>query len=161
MEVPVNLRHLEKGSVHLEGEVDAKKLEVEGVDELIQAEQPLKYDLDVERVGRTILVEGALEMVLTCECARCLKPFRYVLRLDPWRAELPLEGEERVPVVNDCVDLTPFIREDTLLAFPQHPLCETECSGLPKRAESAKREEGGPAESGSPAWEELNKLKLK
>jgi len=39
---------------------------------------------------------------------------------------LPLEGEEKTPVDNDCVDLTPFAREDMLLEFPQHPVCEPE-----------------------------------
>ena len=42
------------------------------------------------------------------------------------------EGEDRVAVDNDCVDLTPYLREDILLEFPQHPLCKPECRGLKK-----------------------------
>ena len=55
-----------------------------------------------------------------------------MVRVDPWIADLPLVGEEKVAVDNDCVDLTPYLREDILLAFPQHPLCEPDCRGLPK-----------------------------
>ena len=63
---------------------------------------------------------------------RCLKEYPHRLVLENWTRHLPLEGEERAPIVNDCVDLTPFLREDILLEFPQHPLCEAECRGLPK-----------------------------
>jgi uncharacterized metal-binding protein YceD (DUF177 family) len=60
------------------------------------------------------------------------------------------------------VDLTPFVREDILLEFPRHPLCEPQCRGLPKMsAGKAKKSDGtGTTDVGSPAWAELNKLKL-
>ena len=52
--------------------------------------------------------------------------------IDAWTCHLPLQGEECAPVANDCVDLTPYMREDILLEFPQHPLCKPDCRGLPK-----------------------------
>ena len=55
---------------------------------------------------------------------------------------LPLEGEEEVPVINDCVDLTPYMREDILLAFPQHPLCEPDCGGLQAQPGQSERTSG-------------------
>jgi len=60
------------------------------------------------------------------------------------------------------VDLTPFAREDILLEFPQHPLCDPECSGLPNSSVGkAKKNSGaGKTEAGSSAWAELNKLKF-
>jgi len=75
---------------------------------------------------------------------------------------LPLEGEESVPVVNDCVDLTPYVREDILLEFPQHPLCDAECRGLPNSisGKATKPLKSDQAETGSTAWSELNKLKF-
>ena len=68
----------------------------------------------------------------------------------------------RSPVVNDCVDLTPYVREDILLEFPQHPLCDPECRGLPKTSIGKSRNTSGTGktEVGSSAWAELNKLKL-
>jgi uncharacterized metal-binding protein YceD (DUF177 family) len=66
-------------------------------------------------------------------------------------------------VINDCVDLTPYVREDIFLAFPQRPLCDPNCSGLKT---PANKSEHGPAASGeapgdsSSPWSVLDKLKL-
>jgi uncharacterized metal-binding protein YceD (DUF177 family) len=75
---------------------------------------------------------------------------------------LPLQGEDRVAVVNDCVDLTPYLREDILLEFPRHPLCNAECRGLPRTSVGKSRNTSGAGktEVDSSAWTELNKLKL-
>ena len=40
------------------------------------------------------------------------------------------KARTQVAIENDCVDLTPFVREDILLEFPQHPLCKPDCGGL-------------------------------
>jgi uncharacterized metal-binding protein YceD (DUF177 family) len=55
--------------------------------------------------------------------------------------------------------LTPYLREDILLALPQHPLCEPECGGLklPARAKDPEKTAGNTAS----AWDALDKLKLK
>jgi uncharacterized metal-binding protein YceD (DUF177 family) len=81
---------------------------------------------------------------------------------DNWAVHLPLVGEDKVDSAGDSVDLTPYIREDILLAFPQHPLCETECRGLKTQpATGAKGSNGAEqSEETSSAWAELNKLKL-
>ena len=73
-----------------------------------------------------------------------------------------LEGEDKVSLVNDCVDLTPHIREDMVLAFPQHPLCKPDCSGLAKAQKKPEKSPGmaGKPESASSAWSALDKLKL-
>ena len=158
----VNLRHLEAHEACLEGELSVEELDIDPRDEVIQANQPLQYDFEVQKVEEGLLLQGHLRMALDCQCVRCLKPFQYHLDLQTWACHVPLEGEERAPVVNDCVDLTPFVREDILLEFPRHPLCEPQCRGLPKMAAGrAKKASGaGRTEVGSPAWAELNKLKL-
>jgi uncharacterized protein len=162
MKLTINLRHLEKKPLHLEGELPAQALELEGIDEMIRVTEPLHYALDVERVGQNVIVQGNLRLTLECECVRCLKPFKVPLEFDNWVADLPLTGEEAVAVENDCVDLTPFIREDILLAFPQHPLCETDCSGLPEAPQNQSKHASGATPIGevSSAWAELNKLKF-
>jgi uncharacterized protein len=114
--------------------------------------------LTAQRLGGDIVAQGSLELTLDCECARCLKPFPYVIRLEPWTAHLPLEGPEKVAVYDDLADLTPQIREDILLEFPQHPLCGADCGGLPNRSKE-KKTGAGQADSSS-AWSELNKLKF-
>lgn len=163
MQISFNIRHLENGTVRLAGELPAGELELEQIDEMIQAGKPLKHDLEVERHDRAYLVHGSLELPIRCECVRCLKPFESVIRLPNWSCLLPLEGEDKVLIVNDRVDLTPYVREDIVLAFPQHPLCEPECCGLV----ATRRSDGKTAMLSSPpednaasAWSELNKLKL-
>ena len=161
MPVIFNARHLEEKTLFLKGELPAAELDLASVDELIHLSKPLAYDLEVERLEKAILVQGNLSLVLDCECARCLKPYQHVLALGEWACHLALEGEEKVQIINDCVDLTPYLREDILLGFPQHPLCEPECEGLAMhRHEQAKPGLVPEPGSVSAAWAELNKLKF-
>jgi uncharacterized protein len=161
MPIIVNLRHLETNDVHLEGELPAEELDIDSKDEVIAVGQPLKFNLQVQQLEGAILATGELELTLDCQCVRCLKPFQYRFELPSWAAHLPLEGEDAVPVTNDCVDLTPYVREDILLEFPQHPLCDPECRGLPETVTGKPiKASGAGTEKGSSAWAELNKLKL-
>jgi uncharacterized protein len=153
----VNLRHLEAHEVHLEGELPAAELDFGLQDEMICAEQPLRYELTVEKLHEALLATGSLELVLDCRCVRCLKPFQHRVVLENWKCHLPLVGEEKVSVNGDCVDLTPFLREDMLLEFPPHPLCKPDCGGLEK-CQAPKT--GGKDVAASAAWAELDKLKL-
>ena len=162
MSLQVNLRHLEAHSVHLEGEIAIPDLDIQTRDEVIQIAGPLEYDLEAQKLEGGLLVQGRLSLVLECQCVRCLKKFVHRLELDPWTSHLPLQGEDAVPITNDCVDLTPWVREDILLEFPQHPLCERDCSGLGNTSvgKSKTFSNIGSTDAGSPAWEELNKLKF-
>jgi uncharacterized protein len=163
MSLLINLRQLDRETLHLKGELPPGDLDLADVDELIKLEQPLKYDLEAQKLDQSILVQGRLDLTLECECVRCLKPFKYRLELSDWACLLPLEGEEKAVVTNDSVDLTPSIREDILLGFPQHPLCKAECGGLPKKAIGKQKKTGAPAKTKetSSTWAELNKLKFK
>jgi len=160
MPLKFNIRHLEQHNLTLNGELSAADLEIDSLDELIHFEEPLSYELELQKLENAVLAQGALRVVLHCECARCLKRFERPLSLDRWACHLPLKGEEKVDVVNDLVDLTPFIREDIVLSLPQQPLCEPECKGLQNA--SRKLAAGGleKKDSTSSTWAELNKLKL-
>ena len=158
MSLKVNLRHLAEHGVRLEGELPVAELDLGVEDELIHLKKPLHYDLSVELLHDALLVTGLLVLPLDCECGRCLKKFKTELKLAGWAAHLPLEGEEKVLVDNDCVDLTPFVREDMLLDFPQHPLCKPECAGLKKKKTSSSP--GGEAKDAPSPWGALDKLKL-
>lgn len=159
MSLKVNLRHLEEHDLHLQDEMPVAELDLGVADEMIRAEQPLRYDLTVDLLHDALLVTGSLVLPLDCECVRCLKKFKTELKLAPWTVHLPLEGEDKVSVENDCVDLTPFMREDILLNFPQHPLCKPECAGIKTKSKASKAEAAeNPA---SAMWAELDKLKLK
>ena len=162
MPVTVNLMHLEGPEVHLEGDLPSDELDLDVRDEMMQASQPLKYDIEVQKLEHNLLVTGRLSLTLDCKCVRCLRPFQYEMEIDPWTVHLPLMGEDAVKVSNDCVDLTPYIREDILLEFPQHPLCDAECRGLPNSntGKATKPLRADQPQTGSTAWSELNKLKF-
>ena len=160
MPLLVNLRHLEEHNVDLKGELPVEELDLDVRDQVVRAEKPLQYQLEVQQMGRSLLVQGDLRLTLNCQCVRCLNPCEHRVEL-AWTRDLPLEGEEKVPVINDCVDLTPLVREDILLEFPQHPLCEAGCRGLPKPdVGKAQKTSGSGPKPKSSAWAELDKLKF-
>ncbi len=133
MPLLVNIRHLETRSLDLKGELTATELDIDSCDEMIRVIRPLNYDLRVERLPGSILVQGRLRITLDCRCVRCLEPFGYPVALEGPICYLELQGDDKVAVVNDCVDLTPYLREDILLEFPRHPVCKPECRGLPPK----------------------------
>ena len=159
MPLKINLRHLEENEVELNGATPAQELGLDHLDELIHAENPVHYQLVAQKLNDQILVRGRLFLTLRCECVRCLKNFDLALDLPQWALHLPLEGEDKVDVVNDCVDLTPYVREDILLEFPQHPLCGRDCAGLPSRTD-VRAKNGASQTREASAWSELNKLKF-
>ena len=159
MSLTVNLRHLENRSVILRGELSAEELDLDTRDEMIRVKSPVRYDIEVEKLDGGLLVQGEIEVILECECVRCLKKFERTLELNPWTLHLPLEGDDKVSVDDDCADLTPFVREDILLEFPQHPLCKADCGGLKTKAGKSKKI-ADKVEPKPSAWTELNKLKL-
>jgi uncharacterized protein len=162
MTATINLHQLEREALHLKGELTPAELELEGLDELIHVEGVVNYELTAEKLEKSVLVQGNVSLKLRCECARCLKPFIQPMELANWTCHLPLEGEEAVPVTNDCVDLTPYLREDILLEFPQHPLCQPECDGLPGKSTGKIENTGGIGQTSKALsdWAALNKLKL-
>ena len=162
MPLTVNLRHLEEHPVRLAGALPVAELDLDTRDEVIHVSEPLAYELEVEGMDGGLLARGWLHLNLDCQCVRCLKAFKYRLKLPHWTVHLPFEGEEAVKVTNDLVDLTPYVREDILLEFPQHPLCDPECRGLPKSLIGRSKKTSSAKSSGqeSSTWAALNKLKL-
>ena len=162
MAIKVNLRHLEEKELRIAGQLTVGELDVDTRDEVVQVTHPLEYELEVQRLESGLLVQGRLALLLDCECVRCLKPFISELRLDNWKCHVPLEGEEKAAVTGDFVDLTPYLREDILLEFPQHPLCEADCSGLLKAHPGTRENAGDPKQTKreSSAWDDLDKLKF-
>ncbi len=161
MALIINMRELEDGDIEMEGILPLEELEIDIHDELIVVAGGLEYDFTVQSMEGGLLVRGIFTLPLKCECSRCLKPYDSNLSLTDWSIHIPLEGDDAVAVVNDTVDLTPAVREDILLEFPQHPLCDPECKGLAKvtvagvNTTAEKVDEPGPS-----PWSELNKLQL-
>ncbi|MBG86959.1 MAG: hypothetical protein CMO80_08685 [Verrucomicrobiales bacterium] len=155
MSLKVNLINLRKKSEQLSGELPVEEIGLESCDEMIAFKQPVEYDLTAEWLDKSVLVQGGVEAPIDCECVRCLQPFVTSVILTGYALHLPVSGEEAVEIIDDCVDLTPFLREDILLGLPQHPLCRSDCEGL-KQDESEQSETG----SKGSVWSELDNLKF-
>lgn len=161
MPLLVNIQAVARESLALKGELAVAELALGVDDAMVQAKEPLRYELVVEKLEDAVLAQGRLRLKLDCQCVRCLKPVVIELDLPGWACHLPLEGDDAVDIVADSVDLTPHIREDILLAFPQHPVCKPECGGL-KGGAGGKSKKTSEAAAGLPpsALSELDKLKL-
>jgi uncharacterized protein len=160
MPVLLELHALTEEPLTLEGLLPAPELDWGGPEDLVAFAGPLQYRFTVHREGDLLLLCGSLTVELDCLCARCLKPFRHRLTLDPWSLELELSGPEAIPLVGDVADLTPSLREDTVLALPQRPLCAPDCGGLTALTRPPEEIPGpGPAAERT-VWSELDKLKF-
>jgi len=159
MSARFSLSQLEVRNLTLQGELSVEELDIVTGDAMLQVRQPLLYDIELEKVEAGVFAHGRLALRLDCCCVRCLKEFVLELELADWSRLLPLSGEEAVPVEKDVVDLTPILREDMLLVFPQHPLCEPGCGGLPQQ-EQMKSSQPATGGVNSP-WSVLDQLKLK
>jgi len=156
----VDLLKLQTESLDLSGELPVAELDLGGDDTVVHLVHPLEYELTATNLDDALLVQGELRLPLDCECVRCLTPFMLVVEVPEFAAHLPLAGEDAVPVVGDCVDLTPFLREDILLTLPQHPLCKPDCRGLSQFAAGGASGPTSQTNAGASAWAALNKLKL-
>ena len=163
MPLLLKIEILAKGPVSLRGELAVDELQMETLDELIKIGGPLEYDLTAKRAGDTISLQGSMRMHLKCECARCLQSFEYRVELQDWSCFIPLSGKGNIQLINDSADLTPYLREDTFLSFPQHPLCESGCDESPQpgvegKSSTFKLASGNHNEASD--WAELDQLNL-
>ena len=150
----INYVELKEADQSLAGEITADALNLELKDELVTSIGPLIYDLTASLLENAILVRGRLELTVDCECARCLKNFAHKVHLPEWTLHLSTDGEDAIVFEDDSVDLTPWVREDTLLDFPKHPLCAPDCPGL----EAARSSMPEPEEEADPPLSPWAKL---
>ncbi len=96
---------------------------------------------------------GSLKIQVSLKCVACLEQFETDVVVDPFAIQKELDGRE-------LVDLTPEIREDIHLALPAYPRCDVEgrktCPASFPQAPAV-----APPQSGTAAWEALDKLKNK
>jgi uncharacterized protein len=158
----INLHELETEGCDLRGELQPEELDIETGDECLQVAGPAAYGFRVELVSGSLLLQGTIRIPLACVCVRCLRAVNRELTLSDWQCLVPLSGEDAAVVRDQCVDLTPWVREDIVLALPQHPLCDSECRGLPLPEQTFSRETSGEPHprTGVSPWEQLNKLKF-
>jgi len=151
----IETAQLGSGAKQFTGEEPAFALELES-DEFVQAESLIQYDLQARLVSVELLVQGTLEVDLSCLCSRCAERFSNTVRVQDFSRSYKLASE------NESIDLTNDVREDILLNFPMNWVCSSSCQGLcpqcganlNKQTCSCWREES------NATWSSLNQLNL-
>lgn len=95
---------------------------------------PLRGTLRASRTSEGIYVEGKLATAVLAECVRCLVEFSLpvTLQLDDLFYYPPSTAPQGEYVVgeNGFIDLSPLVRELSLLELPMQPICKSDCQGL-------------------------------
>ncbi|HEY1084498.1 MAG TPA: hypothetical protein VGE29_19685 [Prosthecobacter sp.] len=154
----IDIRNLPGDGKQVSGTLPASFFKLEEKD-LIRAESPLTYDINIIRDGKDIIVTGTLDATFSLECGRCVERFKQQVTLEEYQAEVPIEKDP-------TMDLTDLIREDILLSLPNFPRCEdgnvdlrdcpAEGNFEPRDDDSPVAEEPG-ADRG--VWNALDQLK--
>src|ERR1700747_3298288 len=150
MKIQVN--HIPAKGEAFEGKEQNDILELN--DPGIRAVDTLSYSLCAQFDKNTLLISSTLSIVLELDCVSCLQPFISPLEVRDFSVEIPAGP-------HDTVDLTPYLREDIVLALPAHPRCDWDgsrvCPGpkIPRQV----TEETEPSQPD--AWAALDELNLR
>ncbi|NLZ62609.1 MAG: DUF177 domain-containing protein [Lentisphaerae bacterium] len=150
--------------VCLRGQISFADLDIQEEDRFSYP-NPLEYDLLLTPLGQnSVLLRGTLQARIAIICDRCNCPGELLLQVDD-------VCHQYKDAFGKVLDLTPDIREDILIIFPQHCLCREDCRGLCLQCgenlnvssctcDSAAEDLPAAAESQSDPWQGLDKLKL-
>jgi uncharacterized metal-binding protein YceD (DUF177 family) len=109
--------------VNIRGSISFAELDIAD-EERFSFPESLNYDLSLAPCGgKSVLLRGQLQATMTIVCDRCNAPGKLALAVD----DVCHSYEDAYGRV---IDLTPDIREDILIAFPQKFLCHSNCPGL-------------------------------
>jgi uncharacterized protein len=106
-------------------------------------ETPLQSEVQIHKVGRSVLIKGSVQTHLRLQCVRCLKEFSYPLSsifeltLYPLKgtafAEETELGEKEIEssfFQEGEINLSEIACEQIFLEIPYQPLCHEGCKGL-------------------------------
>lgn len=102
--------------------------------------EPFQVDLRGTGEMNAAVVEGVLKSRAKFRCSRCLTDFteelnvpfleHFVQAEDELSAEEGADEEDRIPVLGDTIEMTPYLEQVVNLALPHTPLCRQDCAGL-------------------------------
>jgi len=126
-------------------------------DAVVRVETPIHYRLTVELLPGEVLVRGMLSCRVAFVCVRCARPFVREIRVTDFVRSYACPDPLTLKL-----DLTEDFREDTILAFPTHPVCAETCRGLCPRCGEDLNERECRCSKGFSAtgWEPLDALNL-
>ena len=147
----VHLNQLPPDGMRLEGYELPGFLDLEAIG--AKPVGPVHYELEVGLSGGGIFATGLVALPVEMTCVACLQPLVYQAVANSFAAQVQMDGRE-------LVDLTPAVREELLLALPNHPRCDQLADHrCPYHAPETSG--GGEPEKVPSAWDKLEKLKTK
>jgi uncharacterized protein len=98
----------------------------------------LHGSLRLSRTPQGVLIQGTLEAETRVECVRCLTMFDLPTVIEiselflPEHAAQDVDENEEPKIITEegNIDLTPIVREETILSIPMKAVCSETCKGL-------------------------------
>ncbi|MEO0292986.1 MAG: DUF177 domain-containing protein [candidate division WOR-3 bacterium] len=138
MDIQINVGSLPRGGIKLGMNIEKERFFIE---ELISN---VGISLEIMKIGNSYEVKGLMKYGLSLTCSRCLREFsrfeeqNFLLEFKE-KTESILERELRneldevereLLVVNNFINLGPFVHDEIILSIPMKPLCKEDCLGL-------------------------------
>lgn len=93
--------------------------------------------LRLTRTAQGIIVQGELDAVMTLDCDRCLTTYGHAFGIQFSDLFMPHTHPDAADpnnpyVISDgfVIDLTPIVREESILAVPMTGTCSEDCKGI-------------------------------
>lgn len=156
-----------------EGSEDLNRVFAEEKNDDFRFGAALDVDLVYYRSGQELFFRGSIAGAVEGRCSRCLRKyafpleneFTFVLTPGPLpvkKGEISAEEMGMSFYSGEAIDLSPFVREQALLALPTRPLCSDHCRGLCARCGANLNEDSCfcPASEQDPRMDVFRTLKL-
>ncbi len=148
----LHLRQIPADGLHLEGEEDCPIPQLDPKE--VRCAGPLRYALELGISDGALWANGEITQPVELHCVRCLEAFPFDITVRDFAVHTELSGPE-------VVDITPFMREDILLALPAYPHCDREGGRVcPMPEVHMKNDQPDVLEARPPDWSALDKLEL-
>ena len=110
--------------------------------------RPIKFQLRLQQLGQLVEVDGHFSTEVVLNCGHCLQSYQkdlvgdFAFTFTPYvaqeqdkvdeDAEVELETDELglVFYTDECLDLSPPLQDQLIMAMPISPICGDNCKGL-------------------------------
>jgi uncharacterized protein len=165
----INIREVAESGLEIRSKETAESVGLPG-DEV---DGEMEICAHIQRMGRTLFLEGDLSVSLRLQCSRCLKDFvsprdiQFTYRVEPHssddrREEVELRRADMdvTYYAGETLKISDFLKEQIVLARPMRPLCREDCPGLcPVCGQDLNRGNCSCQPSGTdPLWSDLKRL---
>lgn len=95
--------------------------------------EPIEVSGILSMAGDVLYLDGIIKGAIRLTCSRCLKTFRYDLRIELHERltnNPENKDDEIIFINNDKLDLTEIVENNIIMSLPIQRLCREDCKGL-------------------------------